>query len=61
MKFEMIPQKAGTILDTVTAVLLIIWDLGYYRYVAGRGIPLLLVCAAIAVLLRIILENKIIK
>lgn len=61
MKFNFTKDTIGTILYTVAGILLIIWAIGYYRYEAGSGIHILLVIAAIAVLLRIILGNKITK
>lgn len=61
MKLNFTKDTAISILYTIAGILLIIWAIGYYRYEAGSSIHILLVIAAIAVLLRIILEKKITK
>ncbi len=54
-------NKMGNILYIVAIVLVIGWALGFFAYSAGGIIHILLVLAVIAVLIRIISGNKIIK
>ncbi len=51
----------GNLLYIVAVILLISWAIGFFAYSAGGIIHVLLVIAVIAVLLRVISGNKIIK
>ena len=51
----------GNLLYTIAVVLIIIWAIGFFAYSTGAIIHLLLVIAVVAVLLRIIQGDKIIK
>ncbi len=51
----------SNLLYTVAVVLIIFWAIGFFAYSAGSIIHILLVIAVIAVLLRLIQGNKIIK
>ena len=51
----------GNLLYTIAVVLVIIWVIGFFAYSTGAIIHLLLVIAVVAVLLRIIQGDKIIK
>ncbi|MBP6624466.1 MAG: lmo0937 family membrane protein [Chitinophagaceae bacterium] len=51
----------GNLLYIVAVVLIILWAVGFFAYSAGSIIHILLVIALIAVLLRIIQGERIIK
>ena len=51
----------SNILYAVAAILVIFWAIGFFVYSAGSLIHLLLVIAFIAVLLRIVQGDKIVK
>jgi hypothetical protein len=51
----------GNLLYIVAVVLIILWAVGYFAYSAGAIIHILLVIAIVAVLLRVIQGEKIIK
>jgi predicted ferric reductase len=51
----------GNLLYLIAVILIISWAIGYFAYSSGDIIHILLVIAVIAVLLRIISGNKIIK
>lgn len=51
----------GNLLYLVAIVLIIGWAIGYFAYSAGNIIHILLVIAVIAILLRIISGEKILK
>ncbi len=51
----------GNLLYVVAVILLLSWAIGFFAYSAGGIIHVLLVIAVIAVLLRVISGNKIIK
>ncbi|MFY7708486.1 MAG: lmo0937 family membrane protein [Flavobacteriales bacterium] len=51
----------GNILYIIAVILVISWAVGFFAYSAGGIIHILLVIAAVAVLLRIISGNKIMK
>lgn len=51
----------GNLLYTIAVILIIVWAIGFFAYSAGSIIHVLLVIAIIAVLLRIIQGNKILK
>jgi hypothetical protein len=51
----------NNLLYSVAVILVILWAVGYFGYQTGGIIHLLLVIAVVAVLLRIISGNKIIK
>lgn len=51
----------GNLLYIAAVVLIILWAIGFFAYSAGGIIHVLLVIALIAVLLRIIQGDKIIK
>lgn len=51
----------GNLLYTIAVILLICWAIGFFAYSAGSIIHILLVIAVIAVLIRIIQGDKIIK
>lgn len=51
----------GNLLYLIAVILIIGWAVGFFAYSAGGIIHVLLVIAVIAVILRIIQGNKIIK
>jgi hypothetical protein len=51
----------GNLLYVVAVVLIIFWAIGFFAYSAGAIVHILLVIAAIAILLRIIQGEKVIK
>ena len=51
----------GNLLYIVAVILLISWAIGFFAYSAGGIIHVLLVIAVIAILLRVISGNKIVK
>lgn len=51
----------GNLLYTVAVILIIFWAIGFFAYSAGSIIHILLVIAIIAILLRLIQGDKIIK
>ena len=51
----------NNLLYTVAVILVILWAIGYFGYNTGGIIHILLVIAIVAVLLRVISGNKIIK
>ncbi len=51
----------GNLLYVVAVILLLSWAIGFFAYSAGGIIHVLLVIAVIAVLLRVISGNKIVK
>jgi len=51
----------NNLLYSVAVILVILWAIGYFGYHTGGIIHILLVIAVVAVLLRIISGNKIIK
>lgn len=51
----------GNLLYTIAVILIIFWAIGFFAYSAGSIIHILLVIAVIAVILRIIQGDKIIK
>ena len=51
----------GNLLYTIAVILIIFWAIGFFAYSVGSIIHILLVIAVIAILLRIISGNKIIK
>lgn len=51
----------NNLLYTVAVILVILWAVGYFGYNTGGIIHILLVIAIVAVLLRVISGNKIIK
>ncbi|TRX37543.1 lmo0937 family membrane protein [Flavobacterium restrictum] len=51
----------GNLLYTIAVILVIFWAIGFFAYSAGSIIHILLVIAVIAVILRIIQGDKIIK
>ena len=51
----------GNLLYTIAVILIIFWAIGFFAYSAGAIIHILLVIAVIAILLRIISGDKIIK
>ena len=51
----------GSLLYTVAVILIIVWAIGFFAYSAGGIIHILLVIAVIAILLRVISGEKIIK
>ncbi len=51
----------GNLLYTIAIVLIIIWAIGFFAYSLGAIIHVLLVIAVIAVLLRVIQGDRIIK
>jgi hypothetical protein len=51
----------SNLLYTVAVILVIFWAIGFFAYSAGSIIHILLVIAVIAVLLRIIQGDKLIK
>jgi hypothetical protein len=51
----------GNILYIIAVILLISWAVGFFAYSAGGIIHILLIIAIVAVLLRIISGNKVIK
>jgi hypothetical protein len=54
-------KNMGNILYLIAVILLIGWAIGFFAYSAGGLVHILLVIAIIAILLRIISGNKIIK
>ena len=51
----------GNLLYTIAVILIIFWAIGFFAYSVGSIIHILLVIAVIAILLRIIQGDKIIK
>lgn len=51
----------SNLLYTIAVILIIFWAIGFFAYSAGSIIHILLVIAVIAVLLRLIQGDKIIK
>ena len=51
----------GILLYTIAVILIIFWAIGFFAYSAGSIIHILLVIAVIAIILRIIQGDKIIK
>jgi hypothetical protein len=51
----------GNLLYLIAVILIIGWVLGFFVYSAGGIIHILLVIAVIAILLRIISGNKVVK
>ncbi len=51
----------SNLLYTVAVILVIFWAIGFFAYSAGSIIHILLVIAIIAILLRLIQGDKIIK
>jgi hypothetical protein len=51
----------GNLLYIIAVILLISWAVGFFAYSAGGIIHILLIIAIVAVLLRIISGNKVIK
>ncbi len=51
----------GNLLYTIAVILIIFWAIGFFAYSAGSIIHILLVIAVIAIILRIIQGDKIIK
>lgn len=51
----------GNLLYTVAVILIIFWAIGFFAYSVGSIIHILLVIAVIAIILRIIQGDKIIK
>ena len=51
----------GNLLYTVAVILIIFWAIGFFAYSAGAIIHILLVIAVIAILLRLISGDKIVK
>lgn len=51
----------GNLLYTIAVVLIIIWAIGFFAYSTGAIIHVLLVIAIIAIILRVIQGEKIIK
>ena len=51
----------GNLLYIIAVILIIFWAIGFFAYSAGAIIHVLLVIAVIAILLRIIQGNKIVK
>lgn len=51
----------GNLLYLVAVVLVILWAIGFFGYATGGIIHILLVIAVIAVLLRVISGDKIVK
>lgn len=51
----------NNLLYSVAVILVILWAIGYFGYNTGGIIHILLVIAIVAVLLRVISGNKIIK
>lgn len=51
----------GNLLYTIAVIMIVLWAIGYFAYSAGSIIHLLLVIAVIAILLRVIQGDKVIK
>ncbi len=51
----------GNLLYIIAVVLIILWAVGYFAFSAGNIIHILLIIAVIAVLLRIIQGDRIIR
>jgi low affinity Fe/Cu permease len=51
----------GNILYTISAILIILWAIGFFAYSAGSIIHILLALAVISFLARVIFGNKIVK
>jgi len=51
----------SNLLYTVAVILIIFWAIGFFAYSAGSIIHILLVIAVIAIILRLIQGDKIIK
>ena len=51
----------GNLLYTIAVILIIFWAIGFFAYSAGAIIHILLVIAVIAILLRLISGDKIVK
>lgn len=54
-------ETMGNLLYTVAIILVVIWAIGFFAYSAEAIIHILLVIAVIAVILRVIQGDKIIK
>ena len=51
----------GNLLYTIAVILIIFWAIGFFAYSAGAIIHILLVIAVIAIILRLISGDKIVK
>ncbi len=51
----------GNLLYIIAVVLILLWAVGFFAYSAGSVVHILLVIAVVAVLLRVIQGEKIIK
>jgi len=51
----------GNLLYLIAVILIIFWAIGFFAYSAGSVIHILLVIAVVAILLRVIRGNRIVR